>query len=277
MSTFYETLTEAVAWFSEHGYTSAKKVDEWVARIQSAAKRSLISERELDKQLRATLSAIYARLLRPGGMQQYQIGEPRFTVANIRPKLRAELDRRILASANLIKLNRETAIQKTLQRFQGWATSIPAGGSDATGRQAAKGEIRKALAQLPFEERRVAIDQGHKLVSSINSIVAHDGGAIAAKWRSHYRQAGYDYREDHKERDFDVARSMYLIRDSWAHQRGYVKPGKLGYLDEVTQPGFEPFCRCSCVYVFSLNKMPDDMLTAKGREARDRARDAVAG
>ena len=272
MDGFYRVVNEAVAWFAEHGYTSQRAVEERLERIRAAAKRQMIPEAELVRHLRERLGAIYKRLLRPGGLDQYQIGMPRFTLANVKPKLRAELDRRVLASANLIKLNREQSIQRTLQRFQGWATSIPAGGSDATKRRESATEIRKALTQLPFEERRVAIDQGHKLVSAINSIVAHDGGAIAAKWRSHWRQANYDYREDHKERDFDVSGHLYLTRDSWAHERGYVKPGKAGYLDEVTQPGEEPFCRCYCIYVFSLNKMPDDMLTEKGREARDRAK-----
>jgi hypothetical protein len=177
-----------------------------------------------------------------------------------------------MASANLIKLNREKAIQSTLQRFSGWATSIPAGGSNVQDKPEVKSDVSKSLKQLPFEERRVAIDQGHKLISAINDIVAQDGGAIAAVWHSNWRQQNYNYREDHRERD----RKVYLIRDSWAHKAGLVKPGKVGYTDEITQPAEEPMCRCFYLFVYSLEDLPADMLTEKGREEIARVREATA-
>ncbi len=272
MASFAETVQAAVADVTRHGFDTQRRLDGWLEKIRAAARRSLISEGELDRQLRAILTTVYARMTRAGGMNRYQIGTPRFTLAHIKPRLRAELDRRIMASANLIRLNRQQAIEKTLQRFAGWMSSVPPGGSDVVDKVDTKSDIRKALRQLPFEERRVLIDQGHKLISSINEITAHDGGAIAGLWRSNYRQVNYNYRQDHKERDDKV----YLIRDSWAHQRGYVKPGKAGYTDEITQAAEEPFCRCYYVYIYSLNKIPDDMLTAKGREERDRAKRAAA-
>ena len=165
-----------------------------------------------------------------------------------------------MASANLIKLNRKASIDKTLQRFQGWATSIPIGGSKTQDRQAEKAHIKKELYKSHFEERRVIIDQNHKLISSINDIVATDNGAIAAEWHSHWRQPHYNYRKDHKERDMKV----YLIRNSWAANQGLVK-GK--YADSITQPGEEPFCRCNYRYIYSLRRMPEDMLTVKGKKA----------
>jgi len=114
---------------------------------------------------------------------------------------------------------------------------------------------------LPYSERFVLIDQGHKLVASINDIIAADGGAIAGQWSSRWRQPGYNYREEHKERDGQ----FFLIRDSWAHRAGLVKKGKAGYVDESTAPGQEPACRCSYKYVYNIRDLPDDMLTAKGK------------
>jgi hypothetical protein len=66
--------------------------------------------------LRAGLGAIYRRLVERGGVARYHPEIARFTIQRITPRLRAEFDRRILASANLIKLNRQQAIDKTLQR-----------------------------------------------------------------------------------------------------------------------------------------------------------------
>src|SRR5207247_2394734 len=105
-------------------------------------------------------------------------------IDQIKPALHAELERRIMASADLIKLNRKAAIEKTVQRFSGWATSVPPGGTRATDKKKEKDSIKKSLKSLPFEERRVIIDQSHKFVANLNEIVAKDGGAIAGRWHS---------------------------------------------------------------------------------------------
>ena len=63
---------------------------------------------------------------------------------------------------------------------------------------------------------------------------------------------------------------MYLIRGSWAQEKGLVKPGPVGYTDQITAPGEEVFCRCSLVYIYSIRALPDDMLTAAGRAALGR-------
>jgi hypothetical protein len=152
---------------------------------------------------------------------------------------------------------------KEFANFAGWSTSIPVGGSETTSRRETGKEIRKSLSQLPFEDRRVLIDQGHKLTASINAVVAQEGGAIALTWRSHWRQVGYDYREDHKDRDDKV----YAIRGSWALQQGMMKPGSAGYYEDVTAVGEEIFCRCWAEYIYSLRSLPEDMLTKKGAEA----------
>lgn len=239
LQSFQEVLSAAITDLIENGFDSAERVERWTRLLREAAERSLIRPESLEQQLRDGLAAVYRKMVDRDGILQFNPGVERFTLERIKPALRTELDRRIMASANLIKLNRAQAIDKTLQRFQGWATSIPAGGTDVAKRRETKENVRKSLAQLPFEERRVLIDQGHKLTSAINDIVATSGGAIAGEWRSHWRQPGYNYREDHKDRD----RRYFLIRDSWAHAAGLVKPAKgVGFTDDVTKPGEEVFC-----------------------------------
>ena len=266
--TFYETLTAAVNDFVEHGFDSQERLERWMAAIDKAARASLVPEHVVQRQMTEAFRAAYRRLIEKGGVTQFHPGVPKFTLQQVSQKLRAELDRRILASANLIRLNRDQAIQKTLQRFSGWSTSIPVGGTKTADKIEEKDSIRKSLAQLPFEERRVLVDQTHKLTSAINETVATGGGAIAAKWFSHWRQAGYDYREDHKERDGQV----YAIRGNWAMAKGLMKVGDAGYVDDVTKPGEEPFCRCAYRYVYNLRSLPDDMLTAKGRDELKKVR-----
>jgi hypothetical protein len=270
--TFYETITAAINDILEHGFDTFERIERWLAEIRQAAVRVMMPEDKMAEVLGKTFETIYTRLVEKSGTLKVNPGVSLFTLNKIKPKLRDELDRRIMASANLIVQNREEMIAKTLQRFQGWATSIPPGGSDAQGRLKTKASVGKALKQLPFEERRVLIDQGHKLTSTINDIVAQDGGAIAAVWHSNWRQVNYNYRKDHKERDEQI----YLIRDSWAHKAGLVKPGPAGYYDEITKPGEEVFCRCSCKYLFSIGKLPGIMLTAKGAEKLAQVRKELA-
>lgn len=265
---FYDVLTAAVNDLGEHGFDKVQRVAYWTEQLRQAAARSTHSAQYLEEMLRNALGAIYRRLAERGEVLKRHPGVGRFTLDRVRPELRAELDRRILAAANLIRLNRDEAIQKTLHRFQGWATSIPDGGSDAIERLKVKGELAKSVRGLPFAERRVLIDQGHKLTASINRTVAEGGGAIALVWHSHWRQPGYNYREDHKERDEHV----YLLRDSWARERGLVRPGPAGYYDEVTAVGEEPFCRCFATYLYHLRQLPEEMLTVKGRDTLAKVR-----
>lgn len=75
--------------------------------------------------------------------------------------------------------------------------------------------IQKAAEKVDYEARRVMIDQNHKLIANIDNVIATSNNAIAAIWHSHWRRPGYDFREDHKERD----QLYYLIRGNWAQKR----------------------------------------------------------
>jgi hypothetical protein len=268
---FYDVLTKAVADVAEHGYDSAERIAGWVKRIREAAERRLGPSYLMEGRLHEALNAVYRRMVEQGQLSKYHPGVGRFTLDKVRPALRAELDRRIMASANLIRLNREESIAKTLRRFEGWSTSIPTGGSNTTERRETKQDIRKALAQLPFEERRVLIDQGFKLRSSLSEILAKDGAAIAAKWNSHWRQANYNYREDHKERD----QNIYALRGCWAIEKGLMRAGNAGYYDDITAAGEEIYCRCFITWIYNLRDLPTIMLTEKGRDELERIRDLL--
>lgn len=271
---FNAVLREAMDYFEANGYDSAEKLAYWMERLRKAAAASMTPKRKMEEQLKAAMTAIYRRLVDKQGILSKHPGVPKFTLDRIKPTLRQELDRRIMANANLITLNKDEEIAATLRRFAGWASSIPVGGTDLSGKEEAK-RIRKGLSGLSFRERRVMIDQGHKLESAINSIVATAGGAIAAVWMSHFHQAGYDYREDHKERELASKRLPYLIRDSWALEKGYIKKAGSLYTDEIEQPGEFPYCRCYYRYIYNVRSMPAEMVTEKGRAELARIREAA--
>ncbi len=255
---FSETLTIALEEFAKYGYDSRSRLDYWMSRLREAAMASLKSPEQIDEDVRVALKQVSRRVIRKS--PRYHRGLGRYAIQRVGNRLAPELERRIMASVDLIRLHRQEAIEKTLQRFSGLATSLPPGTRTLDKREA-RTQISKSLRQMNFEARRVVIDQGHKLINAVNSVIAEDNGAIAAVWHSHWRQPGYDYRPDHKERDEQI----YAVRGNWAITDGLMKPGH--YLDEITQPGQEVFCRCYVSYLYHLRDLPDDRLTKKGRQS----------
>lgn len=264
---FREVLTEAVGDMTLHGYDNQSRLEYWVQRLREAAQTDLPSPKVLEQRMKRAMETIYKRVTSKTALKRRHPQVSLSTLQWIEPKLRPELTKRILASTQLIKLNRQQAIEKTLQRFSGWATSVPDGGSKVVERAEVKADIEKPLKQQKYEERRLDIDQGHKLMASIDAVIAEQTDAIAGMWRSHWRQTNYDYREDHKERD----QKVYAIRGNWAMEKGLMNKGA-GYLDEMTQAGEEPFCRCYVVYFQNLRDLPDAMVTAKGRKLLEKTR-----
>ncbi|KGC15560.1 hypothetical protein DM48_366 [Burkholderia gladioli] len=259
---FYSVVTDAIRDFEENGFDSAERLQYWVERIRSAAVASMTPESVLNETLTRTLQGVYKKMIDGGQIIRTHSGVSRFTVDRLKPQLRAELDRRMMVSRSLIKLNREQMVEKTVQRFAGWASSIPAGGSRAIEVKEVKDNLRKALTSLPFEERRVHIDQTAKFTAALNEIVAVDSGAIAVQWNIRH-SAGYHNRPDHKEREGKI----YLLRSSWAKDKGLVKPGPAGYYDDVTSFGEEVFCSCFGRWLYSLRDLPPEMLTQAGEKA----------
>ena len=266
-SSLREALEEAIRYYTEYGYNNGEKLSLWMRRLHAVARQDSPSPDELQERMRRAMDTYFRRATSYSATRRRHPGIHRFTIDQIVPRLRPELSLRIQASASLIKRNREQAIEKTLQRFEGWATSVPPGGSRVVDKGDVKKEVAKALRQLSYEERRVAIDQGAKLISNINSVIADQCGAISGMWRSHWRRPGYNYRPDHKERDM----KFYAIRNSWAMEKGYLNKGA-GYMDEMTAAAEEPFCECYVVYVYNLRDLPAEMLTAKGRQALEQTR-----
>lgn len=264
---FREVLTEAVGDMTLHGYDNQSRLEYWVQRLREAAQADLPSPKVLEQRMKRAMETIYKRVTSKTALKRRHPQVSLFTLQRIEPQFRPELTKRILASTQLIKLNRQQAIEKTLQRFSGWATSVPEGGSKVVERAEVKADIEKPLKQQKYEERRLDIDQGHKLMASIDAVIAEQTDAIAGMWRSHWRRPGYDYREDHKERDGKV----YAIRGNWAMEKGLMNKGA-GYLDEMTQVGEEPFCSCFMVFYQNLRDLPDAMLTAKGRKLLEETR-----
>jgi hypothetical protein len=263
-------------YFDAHGVEDVGAMQQWMRKVEEAVREAMLTPAQLDAMLKKDFMGRLNSVVGKIALTNHK-GVSRFTVQNIHPRLRAMVDQRILMSANLIKLNRDEMIGKTLHRMMGWLSSIPAAERGRIQRAKLKENFNKPLASLPFLERRVMIDQGYKLTSAINAAVAEEGGAIAAQWYSHYRQEGYDYREEHKLRDELTHKGgkVYMIRDSWAIKQGLAKKGPLPWLDEIDQAGELPYCRCHLSYLYHLRQLPIENLTQKGLDALKAVRGAA--
>jgi hypothetical protein len=259
---FSEVLAAAIADLSATGYVSADRVADWLTRLRNAAERDLGPEWAVDVQVRAEMQRLLDRFVNGAKIAQFVPGVGRFTKEMVEPKLYAELDRRIIAAADLIKYNRKAAVDKTLRRFSGWATSIPPGGDDTINKRDTKTMLRKELVEFRYHQRLVKNDQGHKLIANVADLVATEAGAVAGVWHSHgATDRHYDARKDHLARNGKT----YLIRGSWADREGLLRAVN-GYTDQVTAPAVEINCRCWYQYVLSPRRLQDEYLTRKGQE-----------
>ncbi len=262
--TFRALLLEGIRKFAESGYRSESDLQEWMQRLEAALEIELPSDEESKVALARILESVYARDMKRGIAKRVP-GVSQYTLSRVAPHLRAELDRRIWAGADLIKLRKRAATQQSLQRFAGWTTSVPPHGFPRIPKNDLRDvarEIGMPVASLKYERRRLAIDQSAKMMSAVSSIVAEGEGAIAAIWHDRGAQdGGYDARPEH------LARSgkLFLIRDSWALNDGLIRKGSAKYTDEIEQPAEFVYCSCTYEYVVHLQDLPENLLTAKGR------------
>jgi hypothetical protein len=267
---FDQVLERAIEDFIQHGYDSEQRLTNWIALLRLAMYGE--SQARAEERLSAALRTIYERLVERGGILRHHPGVARWTVEMLKPRLRAELQRRVLANTNLIKLNREEAVATTLRRFAGWASSIPPGGTDQPQKREVKAQGRKAIAQERYRARLIQNDQGHKFTAALNEILAVDSGALAVRWNSHWRRPGYQFREEHKERDGLV----YAIRGNWALERGLMTKGSNPYYDEIDGFGQAINCTCFGTWLSGLRRLPREMITPAGQEELARVSAAVA-
>ncbi len=199
-------------------------------------------------------------------------GVSRFTLQQIKPHLRPELDRRILAiaiqTAEQIGEDQETVIGETLSRFSEWITTAPTEADRQRLAQQSLAKIPPTLAELSAKERRrqVMIHQGIKFAASLKEMEAIDGGALAIVWNT--RGCDGDDAPDHKSRNG----CCYAIQGNWAAEKGLMTVGPHGYYGDISGIAQEHYCQCSATWVFNLRDLPEAMMTAKGKAELERVR-----
>jgi hypothetical protein len=143
---------------------------------------------------------------------------------------------------------------------------VPSGGTKDKTTKGRIAQIKRELRSLAKWDRLFCTYKAISFPAEIEHILVLAGREpVAAIW--HYSdldaQGEYQKTDNHQERDGRV----YAVRSSWAIEKGLIKVGQAGYLDEISRPGQEIGCMCSLEWVTSLPSVPAEMLTAKARHA----------
>jgi hypothetical protein len=140
---------------------------------------------------------------------------------------------------------------------------VPIGGSKDKAIKSRIAEIKKELRPLAKWDRLFYIYKARSFPAEIEHIFVLAGNPLAAIWHYSDLDAQGEYRKtyNHQQRDGRV----YAIRGNWAIEKGLMKVGAAGYLDEISRPSQELGCMCSLQWVTSVRRLPDDMITGNGR------------
>jgi len=215
------------------------------------------------------LRYLYKREIESGKVLQRNKGLGHFTYERIKPEFRRLLEDRIRANIDLITMERPNAVDVATARFSGWLMSF-----DGTQEKlppakelpAFKNILKPITEQKSYEHSRRAIDQGHKMLRAIDSVIAEQGGAVAAIWHAHPKTSTYDARKEHWARDGKV----YIYKNSDLVEKGLVKKGDEPWVEDITDPpAFLVNCTCFFSNEYSLNglyRIAPHLLTKKGLE-----------
>lgn len=263
-----ETVQQAQIDINQNG-SSVDRLQFWADKLRAVMTGEYFSvspKKIVSRVIEPRLRRIFKDYVERGEVFKRHLGVSRMGVEAIKPYLRQELDSRIRANIDLIVLERDESIKLSALRQSKWLLNAPQGQLPAY--EDLKYIVSPAVnAQKNYEHSRRSIDQGHKLLSAIDSIIAKGEGAIAGKWHSHKKTPTYDARPEHVKLDGNI----YVIRNSWAVEQGLVKKGDLDWLENIVQPAHEINCTCYFTYYYEhelpkLAREKPEVITQKGRE-----------
>jgi hypothetical protein len=149
--------------------------------------------------------------------------------------------------------------QKLLDNF---LRVVPAGGTKDKDIKSQITGIKKELRYFAKWDRQFSTYKTMSFPCEIGYIFELEKNPLAAIW--HYcqldEQGEYEKTYNHKQR----ANCVYAVRGNWAFEKGLMKAGDCGYIDEISRPTQEVGCMCSLQWVYSVERLPTNMLTAHG-------------
>ena len=253
---FDKLLREAVSHFTRFGFTSPADVNDWLTKLSAAASNHLEVEKAIERVEKA-LAGRFNRELGRGRLQGRKGKVSKLSIDQLEPRLRQELERRMYAARMQVTGQHRAALEHIHNRFLGMATA----GKQPGKVKAAARHISKAARDAKAQARMTAIDQTFKLMATLDEVIAEDSQSIGGFW-----DATWDIKRKHRPEHAIRHDQWYPRRGCWADRDGHLKRA-LGYMDEWDMPGVLINCQCQYRYVYDLEDVPPQFLTAKGRKA----------
>ena len=134
--------------------------------------------------------------------------------------------------------------------------------STARERASAISEIRREVRSLAKWDALFFTLKAASFPAEIGYVLDRQGGPIAAMWRYSPLDENVDYPVDHDHAHRDS--QIYAVRGNWAMEKGLMKVGAAGFLDDIDLPKREIGCMCRIVWLFALRDLPEVMLVHQG-------------
>lgn len=134
--------------------------------------------------------------------------------------------------------------------------------------------IKRAFRDLTKWDRFFSTVKNNSFPSAVNRTFSFEGNPLAARWSYSPLDEAGEFRNVYSHKD--LADRVYAIRGNWALERGLMKPGPHGYVEDAPAPGEEFDCMCSFQFIYNLRSLPESMLTPKGESELARAKAEVS-
>lgn len=147
---------------------------------------------------------------------------------------------------------------------------VPVGGSKDKVLKANISDIKKTARWLPKWHKLLFTYKAASFPEEIEFLFIRQSGPIAAAWRFSVLDVECDFRMNHDHRA--LSGTIYLVRDSWAMEKGYLDKDSAPCIEDVVRPKQDIGCMCNLTWLYGLRDLPSHMLSTYGQKVFEQTR-----
>jgi hypothetical protein len=283
-----QTVGEILTAFLKSGPTSPDHLEETKTTISKLARSIAVSADEATANYERVCREFLDKVIRVKGMPTRIISGDR----DSQPDIVSSSGKHVTQNFNALLPSIQKRFEWCVSNYKSEATEyldeqlrqcdamvqqflerVPMGGTKDKDTKSRITEIKKELRPLAKWDRLFYVHKAMSFPAEVEFLFSLEGNPIAAIW--HYNpideQTDYPKTYDHKQRD-DL---VYAVRGNWAIAKGLMNAGPNGYLDEISRPSQEIGCMCHLQWLYSVSRLPTNMVTEKGFSELKRVRAAM--
>lgn len=156
------------------------------------------------------------------------------------------------------------------EEVAGFLRFIPAKGTKDKVAKAMLADVKKSVKSLAKWNQLFYTYKAMSFPEEIEFLFTHQSDPIAAVWHFSSLDDQCDFRMEHDHRA--LSGTIYLVRDSWAMEKGYLDKDSAPYIEDVVRPKQDIGCMCSLTWLYNLRDLPDRLLTDYGHKVLEQVR-----